>query len=112
MLPARRLAVPVEWDHASGRAIGRAALDNCFTGWDGRAEIDWATEGPGLVIEAGAPFRHLIVYTPQDHDYFCVEPVSHLTDAINRLDERTDHGMSILNPGETLRGVVTFRIAT
>jgi aldose 1-epimerase len=112
MLPARRIAVPPEWDHTSGQRIGGASLDNCFAGWDGRAHIAWASGGPGLTIEADGPFRHLIVYTPPGHDFFCVEPVSHVTDAINRMDAVPNHGMQILAPGETLRGEVTFRLAT
>jgi aldose 1-epimerase len=112
MLPASRLAVPAAWDHASGQTIGRTSLDNCFAGWDGRVHIGWASGGPGLAIEASEPFRHLIVYTPPDHDFFCVEPVSHLTDAINRMDDSPGHGMRILAPRETLRGEVTFRLTT
>jgi aldose 1-epimerase len=54
----------------------------------------------------------LIVYTPAGDDFFCVEPVSHMTDAINRMGSVAEHGLRILMPGEELRGDVTFRIAT
>lgn len=111
-LPAQRIAVPPEWDHAAGKRIGSASLDNCFAGWDGRAHITWASGGPGLAIEADGLFRHLIVYTLPGQDFFCVEPVSHMTDAVNRADAVPDHGLRILAPEETLRGAVTFRLAT
>jgi aldose 1-epimerase len=110
MLPATHVPLPFEWDHAFGKEIGHSSLDNCFTGWGGKVRIESASGGPGLTIEAGEPLRHLIVYTPSDHDFFCVEPVSHLTDAINRMDESADLGMRILAPGETLRAEVTFRL--
>ena len=112
MLPAKRIAVPPDWDHVAGKRIGSVALDNCFSGWDGKAHIAWASGDPGLSIEADNSFRHFIVYTPPAHDFFCVEPVSHVTDAINRTDFLADHQMRTLEPGETLRGELIFRITT
>jgi aldose 1-epimerase len=111
-LPSEPVAVPPEWDHSGGQRIGSAALDNCFAGWDGEAHFVWASDGPALRIEADAPFRHLIVYTPPGQDYFCVEPVSHMNDAINRMDSAAGHGLRTLAPGETLQGRVTFGLAT
>jgi len=109
-LPSRQVPIPPEWDHSAGRAIGDAALDNCFTGWDGAARIDWG-DGTALRIEADDPFRHVVVYTPPGRGYFCVEPVTHMTDAINRMDV-AGHGLRVLAPGETLQVLVIFRIET
>ena len=111
-LPAQCIPVRPEWDHTHGLHVGNAALDNCFTGWDGIARIAWASGGPALAIEADGLFRHLIVYTPPDHDFFCVEPVSHMTDAINRAGSVADTGLRTLAPGETLQGEIKFRLTT
>ncbi|HET7879835.1 MAG TPA: aldose 1-epimerase [Acetobacteraceae bacterium] len=107
-LPSREEPVPPDWDHAAGRPVGSATLDNCFAGWDGLAMIDWG-DGTGLRIEADETFRHVVIYTPPNRPYFCVEPVSHMTDAINRMDV-PGHGLRVLAPGETLNGSVTFRL--
>jgi aldose 1-epimerase len=111
MLPVRRIATPPEWDHAAGKPVGSASLDNCFDEWDGRARIVWPSGGRGITIEADDLFRHLIIYTPPGHDFFCVEPVSHRTNAINQSDADSP-GMRVLAPGETLRGALTFRLTT
>ena len=111
-LPAESVPVPPEWDHSRAQRIGSASLDNCFAGWDREAHIVWASHDLALRIEADARFHHLIVYTPPGQDYFCVEPVSHMNDAINRMDSATGHGLRILEPGETLHGLVSFRLAT
>jgi len=103
MLPRECTTVPSEWDHTNGRAIGDAALDNCFAGWDGIARLAWPDRT--LTIEASAIFRHVVVYTPPGQTFFCVEPVSHMNNAINH------DAMPLLRPGETLRGEITFRIA-
>ncbi len=112
MLPEQRVAIPPEWDHATGRPIGDASLDNCFTGWDGEARITHASSTPALTLTANPIFRHLVVYTPPGRDYFCVEPVSHMSDAINRMGDASDNGLRILAPGEMLRGEVSFTHTT
>ncbi len=109
MLPAAEIPVPAAWDHHAGLAVGSVALDNCFAAWRGRADIAWAPPGPLLSIEATALFHHLVVFTPPGADFFCVEPVSHMNDALNRL-ETPDHGMHILEPGESLQGEIRFRV--
>jgi aldose 1-epimerase len=110
MLPTEAAAVPRAWDHATGQRIGTVALDNCFAGWDGKAHIAWTPHGPSLTVAADGLFQHLVVYTPPGQDYFCVEPVSHMNDAINRTATVPQHGMRILAPGEVLQGEISFRL--
>lgn len=110
-LPSVLEPVPPDWDHTGQRPIGSAALDNCFAGWDGQACITWA-DGVTLDIEAGGLFRHLVVYTPPARDFFCVEPVSHMNDAINRMANQPDNGLRVLAPGEAMRGSVVFRVGS
>lgn len=105
-LPCRAVAVSPDRDHATGREVGAAALDNCFSGWDGRAVVTNAARGIEITIAASAVFGHLVVFTPPDRDFFAVEPVSHMTDAVNRLDTVAGHGLVILAPGETLAGEI------
>jgi aldose 1-epimerase len=89
--------------------VSEEALDNVFAGWDGRAEIQWPG-GRRLLIEAEPVFGHVVVFTPPERDFFAVEPVSHMNDAVNRMDQ-PDHGLRVLQPGETLAGAVAFRVA-
>jgi aldose 1-epimerase len=109
-LPAQHGKVPREWEHTSSLPVGAGRLDNCFTGWNRRARIGGI--GGGVTISADSAFGHLQVYTPSQHDFFCVEPVSHVPDAINRSDLPTGQGMRVLQPGEALSGIVTIDLAT
>ena len=76
-------------------------FDDGFDGWDGRAEISWPAEGRKLTLTASDNARNIIFYSPEGRDYFCVEPVTHMTDAINRLNDPDwpDHGLAVLAPG-------------
>lgn len=109
ILPSTRRALPPEWNFPACVAMDGMVLDNGFTGWDGRARVDWPGIGLSLAIEAEGPFGHLIVYAPEGEEYLCLEPVSHMTDALNR-PEVPDAGVIALKPGARLRGTVRFRV--
>ena len=102
VLPTERVAVPPAWNYASPRRL-ELGIDNCFAGWDGQATIAWPARQLRLDLEASAPFRHAVVYTPADHPYFCLEPVSHANGQIAR---------SLVAPGATLSGDVVFRLSS
>ena len=107
-LPSCHGAIAADWQHHEPRPIAESRLDNCFTGWNGRADI---AAGPAsLRIEASEVFRQLQVFTPSWADFFCVEPISHVPDALNRPDLPADQGMRSLAPNETLGGTIRFTL--
>ena len=109
VMPTELAPVPADWRLAEGLDVDAVALDNGFAGWNGYARIDWPASGQALAIEADAAFQFLVVFTPPGADFFCVEPVSHCTDAFNLATAgRNDTGMVALAPGERLSGAVTF----
>jgi aldose 1-epimerase len=109
MMPTELVAPPGAAD--LGRAVTAEAvtLDNCFVGWSRQATIDWPELGARLVMRADPPLDYLVVYTPPHRPFFCVEPVSHVTDAFNLAEAgRSDSGILVLEPGETLRTKVVL----
>jgi aldose 1-epimerase len=98
-MPTERVAPPAA-------PFGRGR-DNCFVGWSRRVTIDWPELGARLVMRAEPPLDYLVVFTPARRAFFCVEPVSHVTDAFNLAEAgRSDSGILVLEPGETLRTAV------
>ena len=90
-----------------GVRLAEFAVDNCFTGWGGRALIEWPETKTRLELSADGVFKFLVVFVPQGRDFFCAEPVSNCTDAFNLADQgRTDTGMTVLKPGKTLRAAM------
>ena len=81
-----------DW-HEGAPVAGDTLIDNSYSGWDGVARI--AQRDHLLHLAAtGAPDCHL--FRPPAGSFFCLEPVSHLPDAINR------EGMALLAPGAAM----------
>ncbi|WP_343234393.1 aldose 1-epimerase [Microvirga terrestris] len=108
-LPMDGIPVPAGWSYRSMRELGEPRLDNCFAGWDGKARIVYDQEKIALRVDADPLFGHLVVYVPHGRDFFAVEPVSHLNNAINRPD-LTGHGLKVLKPGERVTAQVRFDV--
>jgi aldose 1-epimerase len=109
ILPTALVPAAPPRDPRAGIEVDRVALDNCFAGWDGRAEIAWPEHGTSLAMRAEGPLGFLVVYTPPDEAYFCAEPVSNATDAFNLAAAgRGDTGIIVLAPGEEVSARVTF----
>lgn len=109
-LPDARLPVAGHWSFDPGHAIGQPPIDNCYAAWDGRAVITRPEHAIRMTIAADDVFRHLVVYTPDAKPYFAVEPATNMTDAVNRMDTVPDHGLRVLQPGDTLTRQVHFTV--
>ncbi|CAO3422846.1 aldose 1-epimerase [Azospirillum endophyticum] len=107
ILPFRRRPLPTTWDFRHGVVMDHTALDNGFTGWSGTATLDRPQERVRLTMIADGPVGHLIVYAPPGEPYLCLEPVTHMTDALNRPQE-ADAGIITLPAGERLSMTVRF----
>lgn len=79
-------------------------FDNCFQGWTGAARI----RDEKLSLRLTADVDYLVVFTPQTKPYFCVEPVSHVSNAIHMADPLA-HGLRAVAPGASTS--VTMKLA-
>jgi len=75
-------------------AVAGLALDHVLTEWPGQAEIH--DELLRVALSASTPY--VIVFTPADRPLFCVEPVSHVSNAI-QMESPCAHGLVNLAPG-------------
>lgn len=88
--PADRLG---DWA-AGAAAMGSSLIDHYYAGWDGVATL--SRDGRTRLTLTAKGARGLHVYRPPDAGFLCLEPVSHMPDAINRPD-----GMDELEPGQS-----------
>jgi aldose 1-epimerase len=92
------------WNHSEGQPVGAHELDNDFFGWGGTVRIE-SGDAPPIRITASGIFSVLRVFTPPGQESFALEPVSHLSNAINCPSE---DGADMFNaaPGARLAGTV------
>ncbi len=109
VMPTRHMPPPAGLDPAMGLPVAGRRLDNAFTGWQGRAVIDWPERGAHLAMTATSALGVLVIYVPPGENYFCAEPVSNTTDAMNMVHTRDDTGLIVLAPGESVSARVAFR---
>ncbi len=74
---------------AEGMPVRAHAMDNNFIGWNHEATVTWPDRSVRMVAQA--PLDFLVLYTPSQEDFFCMEPVSNCTDWINL---RHGHGQA------------------
>lgn len=86
--------------------VSQLGFDHCLDGWHGPARI----RDERFSLQLTSNLTHLVVYTPADKPYFCVEPVSHVSDAIHMADPAT-HGLRTLLPGERFDASMTLAVA-
>lgn len=100
-LPTRRVAQPgIDAD------IAHLDFDHCFEGWPGMARL--RDEKLKITLKSSLPY--LVVYTPPLKDIYCVEPVSHVSNALHMADPAA-HGWRTLQPGETFEAAVRLDVA-
>ena len=86
--------------------VARLDFDHCFEGWPGVAHL----RDEVLAITLSSDLPYLVVYTPPDKPFFCVEPVSHVNNALNMADA-VAHGVRCLAPGEAMQAAFRLDIA-
>lgn len=76
--------------------IAHLDYDHGFEGWSGPARI----RDERFALTLRSSLARLVLYTPQAKDYFCVEPVSHVANAINQ-PAPSALGLVTLQPGQS-----------
>lgn len=88
---------PVDWWR--GEPVGGRIVDTTYTGRVGELTITWPTDMLGISMRPCGDLAHTHVYVPRGASFFCIEPVSHLPDAVNAA--ASEGRMRVLAPGES-----------
>ena len=99
-IPATLDACGEAIDWWEGQPVATRSVDTVYTGREGMLEIDWPDRAMALTIAPSPGLPCTTLYVPHDADWFCVEPVSHATDAVN--PHPGGEAMAALDPGDTM----------
>lgn len=108
----RPIKTPPEWQFEKGLKISELELDTCFGGFDGKAELIWPSRNRKINMTAYSDFGHVVVWSPEGEDFFCVEPVTNATDAFNLASRGVaGTGIKTLDPEESLTETMTLTVS-
>ena len=75
-------------------------IDAAYAGWSGRAKLHWPEWGAGLQMTTSGADT-LILYSPRDADFVCVEPLSNAPNGFNLSGVNSPVPVfRVLKPGE------------
>ncbi|QEH96558.1 aldose 1-epimerase [Gluconobacter thailandicus] len=108
-LPVQAVSCDGEWSFHAPKDAHARFIDNCFAGFGGQVVLDRPDAGLKVTVEADPIFTHLVVFTSPDDPFVAVEPVTSMTDAINRSDI-PDRGLHVLKPNTRIGGRMRFHV--
>jgi aldose 1-epimerase len=115
-LPTGKL-IPVDrtaYDLRRPVPLSSLALDDVYFGMtpEKSAAFTFGKAGPKVELGGSADFTHLVVFTPPDKPFFCIENQTSSTDAHNlhQQGKKRVANLQVLGPGKTASGQVTWTV--
>ena len=100
-LPTRRVA-----QTGIDGEVRHQDFDHCFDGWRGVARL----RDELLSVSLTSSLPYLVVFTPPTRDYYCVEPVSHVSNAIHMADPAA-HGLRSVAAADTMQAWMRLEVS-
>jgi aldose 1-epimerase len=108
-IPTKLVDGPKSINSQTGMIIKGSNLDNVFTGFVGSATVTWPEWQAKANITTSSNCKFMVLYSPDDKDFFCLEPVTHCTNAINMANNDVKNtGIEYLKPQQKI--TVSMRI--
>lgn len=84
-------------------------LDDVYTDIAGDAVIDYPEKRLKVLIASSDEINHTVVYTPPEQPFFCIEPQTCATDAVNLHARGTRHAhLMVLDAGAQSEGKISL----
>jgi galactose mutarotase-like enzyme len=110
---------PYDFSAAGGRALGELFLDDCFlnlkrdvAGAVAIEIVDPAAKYGLRIIGLSPEIKAIQVYAPPDKNFVAVEPQFNLADPYKKAWGKTDTGMVLLKPGQSVSWRIRMELFT
>jgi aldose 1-epimerase len=98
---------PPTWNYDEPSTLDGPLIDNCFTGWDGRAVIGYPDRHMLVTMTMSDCNGYSLMYRPPDLPCFCYEPITQPIDACHMQGWP---GLVELRKGESFALRVAFEV--
>lgn len=107
-LPTEIVNTPFDVEPLSWFSINEHELDNALIWSKPQATIEWPEWDLKAKLSSSSNCRFLVCYSPSTENFFCLEPVTHCTDAFNKFNAgESNTGITLLSPS----GELTIQMA-
>ena len=96
-----------QYDFRTPACVAKRAVDHCYTGVSGAARIAWCNRRLALEITSSPQLDAAVIYIPTGSDAFCLEPVPHISNALNLPGHKPS--MPVISPGASFATTIRFR---
>lgn len=90
---------PETWNYNTLAPLEGPLIDNCYTGWNGKAVIEYPDCALTLTMVMRDCNGYNLLYRPPHGDFFCFEPITHPIDAFHMPEQP---GLAYLGHGDSL----------
>jgi aldose 1-epimerase len=111
-VPVTLTEVPYELDIKEGLQLnGVDTPERWFTGWTGKASIDYAESKLSVTVKAGDPLSWLGLACRKSDDFLRLTTLSHVPGVLDiRGHDEEETGWRVLGPGESISGQVKIDV--
>ena len=110
-LPTDPLRTPRELDFTAPRLLPRTWRNNCYSGWDGSAEVAQPDLGYRLLMQSSPNLGELMFYVPLEGGRFALEPQSHTSGATSAgTGNSVANSLLCVRPAERVDGWVKLTV--
>jgi aldose 1-epimerase len=112
MMPIAEESNPNAEGFTNGQAVAGLPVAAEYADWNGAAIIDWPESRLRVKLQTRPPLRHVVMWMPEGEDFFCFEPISHASDALNRqtMAGFVD-GFGVLEPNAAAEQKFDFQVS-
>jgi aldose 1-epimerase len=87
----------------NAQSLPTSGIDECFVGWSRQARLIRSNQGIQIRVAASSSAGSLVIFSPANADFVCIEPVSNVNDGFNAMAAGSSGtGVRILGPGGSL----------
>lgn len=111
-LPQDEVPVPPQWNYEHFRRPLPASVDNCFTGWSGKATVRWPHQRVQAEISSTDTHNAVFFIPPAEKNFVAIEPVTNINNAINDLSPDSNRGaMHLVASKERFSIMMTIKVS-
>jgi aldose 1-epimerase len=95
-----------------GRSVMGLPVTAEYAGWDGRAAIEWPEHRVRVDLLTTPRLEHVVMWLPKGETFFCFEPISHATDALNAYPAHAaGECFAVLEPTQVVEQCFDFTVS-